>query len=287
MWLVLAGLTALFTSLTDVLSRKIIHKVDVVIVAWAWAFFSLPILYTIALMQPPVALGPQFFPALIISTLILTVANILYFKAIKVSDLSLTVPMLAFTPLFLLITSPIMLNEVPRPLGMIGVLFIVGGSYILHFGGRHQGVGAPLRNLLKTPGSRYMLTVAFLYSIGGNIDKIGVRNSSALIWGSAINTGLAASLGIIAWYRSKNFILQIRKAWVFLGLIGVAISLAVISQMNAIQLTLVPYVIAVKRTSIIMTSILGFVVFKERGFKERLSGVILMIAGVFLIYIFQ
>ena len=180
-----------------------------------------------------------------------------------------------------------MLNEIPRPLGMTGVLFIVVGSYILHTGDRSQGYWGPLKNLLKTPGSRYMLTVAFLYSIGGNIDKIGVRNSSAFVWGTAINTALAVSLGILVWQRSRDFIQQLRKAWIYLGLMGLAVSLAVISQMTAIQMTLVPYVIAVKRTSIVMTSIFGFMIFKESGFRQRFAGVLFMMTGVILIYIFQ
>ncbi len=287
MWLLLAALTALFTSLTDVLGRKIIHDVDVVIVAWAWAFFSLPVLYLLVVLQPQVVLGPSFFPALVTSTGLLTCANALYFKAIKVSDLSLTVPMLAFTPLFLLLTSYVMLNEIPRPLGIVGVLFIVGGAYLLHIRERHQGCWAPFKKLWKIPGPRYMLTVAFLYSIGANVDKIGVRNSSALVWGASINTALAVSLGLIASKRSRRFFRQVRRSWVFLSLMGLTVALSVICQMNAIRMTLVPYVIAVKRTSIVMTSLVGFAFFKEGGFPERLAGVLLMIFGVILIYLFQ
>ena len=53
--------------------------------------------------------------------------------------------------------------------------------------------------------------------------------------------------------------------------------------MMAINLTLVAYVIAIKRTSAIMSSLFGFWLFKEKGIKERLLGVVLMVLGVILI----
>ena len=45
----------------------------------------------------------------------------------------------------------------------------------------------------------------------------------------------------------------------------------------------IPYLIAVKRTSVIMTSLFGFFLFKEKGVKERLAGTILMVLGVFIL----
>lgn len=54
-----------------------------------------------------------------------------------------------------------------------------------------------------------------------------------------------------------------------IGLFG---TLTVISQMLAINLTLVAYVISIKRTSAVMSVVFGYLIFKERGFKEKLTG---------------
>ena len=64
-------------------------------------------------------------------------------------------------------------------------------------------------------------------------------------------------------------------------------ALALIFQMIAIKMTLVPYLIAVKRTSVIMTSLFGLFLFKEKGLRERLIGVVLMVLGVLMISFFQ
>ena len=53
--------------------------------------------------------------------------------------------------------------------------------------------------------------------------------------------------------------------------------------MTAISLTLVTYVIAIKRTSVIMSVLWGAIIFKEKGIKERLVGAVIMVLGVVLI----
>jgi len=285
LWLILAFLTALFTSISDALSKKILKKTDVYIVAWSWPAFSLPFLWGLLLIEKPPPLGPSFWPAVCFSSIILTYAVVIYYKAIQSSDLSITVVMLTFTPIFLLITSPIMLGEVAAPKGVIGIFFIVGGAYVLNFKDRNKGLLAPFKSLLHEKGPRYMLIVAVLYSIGANVDKIGVLNSSPLMWTTSIATVTTISVGILMLRKVKNIRAQIKLAWPYLLLLGFCSAVSILFQMNAIKMAMVPYVIAIKRTSAIMTALFGFFVFKEKGFKERLIGAILMVIGVLLISI--
>ncbi len=73
MWLVFAFLTAFFTSIKDVIGKKVLKKVDVYIVAWAWPSFSLPFLYLMLYFQGIPEIGPKFWMAAIASSLILTI----------------------------------------------------------------------------------------------------------------------------------------------------------------------------------------------------------------------
>ncbi len=50
--------------------------------------------------------------------------------------------------------------------------------------------------------------------------------------------------------------------------------------MSAISIGLVPYVIAIKRTSIVLSVIWGGLFFGERGIRQRLLGAVVMLAGV-------
>lgn len=283
MWFILALLAAFFTSVQDVLGKKLINKVDTEIIAWGWMFFSLPFLYVYLMAEGMPPIGPLFGKALAVSTVILIIASVLYFKAIKCSDLSLAMPMLAFTPIFLLITSPLILGEFPRPLGLAGIFLIVVGSYVLRFRDRSLGYLGPFKCLVRERGPRYMLIVAFLYSIGANMDKIGVLNSSPVMWIAMLNTLTALGLWLFYLRRAKNFWQQVKSVWLLLVFIGLFNAAAVIFQMIAIQMTIVPYLIAVKRTSVFMSALFGFFLFKEKGIKERSIGALLMVLGVVLI----
>jgi uncharacterized membrane protein len=65
--------------------------------------------------------------------------------------------------------------------------------------------------------------------------------------------------------------------------VGLFSALAIVTQYIAITFLLVPYVIVIKRTSTIMRVLFGYLIFKEKGIKERLLGAAIMVLGVILI----
>ena len=283
MWILLGFLTALFTTFQEIVTKRIVGKIDPYVIAWSWLFFSLPFYLIVFLKEPMPPIGPDFWKALIVSTVILSVACVYYVKAIQVSDLSLCVPMLAFTPLFLLGTSPLLVNEFPTPVGLIGVIVIVIGSYILNIRDMKNGWLMPFKDLITQKGPRYMLIVAFLFSIGANMDKIGVVNSSPIVWIFTLNFCVCVVLTFVMLKRSRDIWPQMRNQLGWLCLAGFYNGAAILFQMFAIKLTLVSYLIAVKRTSALMTAFYGLLILKEEGFKERLIGAFLMVLGVYLI----
>ncbi|MDO9574583.1 MAG: DMT family transporter [Candidatus Contubernalis sp.] len=205
---------------------------------------------------------------------------------IKLSDLSITVPLLTFTPLFLLVTSPLILQEFPGPYGLLGILFIVTGSYTLNLKEKTRGFLAPVKALIKEKGAKLMLAVAFLWSISSNFDKMGVQNSSPFFWAIASSTYVSLFLFPLMLVKSQNNLKQLPKRVISVLPVGFFTALTIIFQMSAINLTLVPYVISIKRTSVVMSVIFGHFIFKEKDVKQRLAGSVLMIIGVLLITLF-
>ncbi len=49
--------------------------------------------------------------------------------------------------------------------------------------------------------------------------------------------------------------------------------------MSAMSLARVAYMIAIKRSGLLIGSVYGFIFFRERNIRERLSGAALMFAG--------
>ena len=160
------------------------------------------------------------------------------------------------------------------------------GSYVLNFNATARGYFAPFRALLQAPGPRLMLIIAFLWSITANCDKIGVQNSSPLFWSIAATSCMTVVLIPLMLYKSPCVAQQIPVVFRKLIPIGFFCALTVIFQMLAVSLTLVAHVIAIKRTSTVLSVLWGFLIFKETGFKERLLGASIMVVGVLLISLF-
>jgi len=282
-WIAFALLTALFRSLTDVAGKKGMNKLTPYTVAWGMYLFSLPLLGVALLFVPMPELGEQFWWALLAGSLLNTLANILYLKAIKLADLSLTVPLVTFTPLFMLLTSPLIIGEFPSPWGIVGILLIVGGSYSLNLQARSQGMLAPFSALLREKGARLMLLVAFIWSLSSNFDKMGILNSSALYWAFFVNLGITIGITPLMFLKEPDALRQIGRNVRKLSVVGIFNGATILLQMVAVSLTLVAYVIAIKRSSAVISVLFGKIFFGEKGLKQRLTGALIMLLGVLAI----
>ncbi|NEP74792.1 MAG: EamA family transporter [Okeania sp. SIO2G4] len=220
--------------------------------------FLSPLLFFIEIPQ----LGNSFWLALSVSTSLNAIAYTIYLKAIKISDLSIIAPVTTFTPLFLLITSPLIVGEFPKLLGMFGVFLIVVGSYLLNIKEKQRGYFAPFRAIIIDQGSRLALLVAFIWSISSNFDQVGVQNSSPIFWGISIFFTISILLLPIVLYKSHHNRYKLKTGGWKLVIYGMINSVAMGCQMMAINLTFVAYVIYVKRTSALFSVILGKIILK-------------------------
>jgi drug/metabolite transporter (DMT)-like permease len=282
-WLILGIFTAFFEAVKDVFGKQNLKKSDEYVVAWSLSFFSVIFLIPWVIYTGIPALNSQFSIALLIGGSINAVTAVLYIKAIKVSDLSLTVPLVALTPLFMLLTSPLIVGEYPSFFDYIGILLIVTGSYLLNIKEKSQGYLAPFKALLNEPGPKLMLIVAFLWSITSNFDKIGVKNSSPIFWLFSIFGTMSVLLLPILLHKTPNPSRKIIKQLPMLAAMGFFNAIGVLCQMQALTLTLVVQVIAIKRTSVLMGVLFGHFIFKEKDIQQRLLGAGIMVLGVLFI----
>jgi uncharacterized membrane protein len=207
-------------------------------------------------------------------------ATFLYVRALRISPLSQTVPLLSFTPAFLLLTSLFILGEWPSGPGAGGVLLIVAGSYLLNSSlEKKHGFTYPFRKIFSDKGSRMMLVVAFLYSITSNFGKMGVVFSSPLFFAASYYSCLSIILLLPA-LRNNS----LKGLFTFrLLLIGACSLLMVMFHFTAIRLTYVSYMVAVKRTSLLFAILFGALFFKEKGLVQKIIGGGIMVIGIFVI----
>lgn len=236
---------------------------------------------------------PGFSEAVLVTVMINTVATVLFYRALSHSDLSLCLPILSFTPVFLLITSFLILGEIPNIAGLAGIFLVASGSYLLAADGkpcRARGWTGPFRFLFSDRGVRYMLIVAFLYSISVNYDKVVVERSDP-VFASAVVLGLLSCIFIL-WttiqiLSGKSYpplVMGKTKGTSLLMLaLGLVLTLESVTVNTAYTLSLVPYVIAIKRLSVLFGVIIGGYLFTESCIRQRASGTIVMVTGTVLI----
>jgi uncharacterized membrane protein len=282
-WIILALLTAVFESFKNVFSKMSVRNINEYVAAWSMSLFALPLLIPALLVLGIPSISAGFWITVIVNSMLLALASVLYMKALKASDLSVTAPMVTFTPLFLLLTSPLILGEFPRILGFAGILLVVLGSYLLNIREQKKHIFAPFKALLTEKGTRLMLAVAVIWSVTAVIDKVGIGQSSPLCYAVA-TTGLMCVwlLPLMLWFGRRDLHHIVSSAKILVP-IGLCSGLVLIFQMTALTMTLVAYVISIKRFSAIGSVFLGWLIFKETGLRERLLGATVMVAGVILI----
>lgn len=282
MWIILSFGVALFDSLKNVAAKATLKNVDEYVVAWSNCFFSAILLTPVLFFEIP-EIKPMYYVGLFVSGTLNVAALVFFMKSIKSGDLSKTVPLTTLSPLLLLITSPIIVGEFPSLQGIGGMVLIVLGAYLLNLNSSATGFLAPFKAIVFEKGPRYMLFVVLLWSITANFDKIGVVNSSPLFYSFTIQAyiGFVLLFFVIPTFKKQPQLLK--NNFKSLSGIGVLSALTIICHMIAISLTIVPYVISIKRTNSILSVIFGRIFFKEGNLKERLTAAVMMFIGVLLI----
>jgi len=285
MWVIFATLNPIFDASRNVFSKKASLNVDSLVVSWINNVIPL-ILYFPIIFFIDLKFNQQFFISVVISGSINTAAAILYHKAISRGDISVVVPMLSFTPLFLLVISPLLVGEFPTVNGLIGIVLIVVGSYLLNVNLKERGIFYPLKSIFKNKATRYMLIVAFIWSISANFDKKGIEASSIFQYIIFINLFVTIGTTIFSISSGKLSLHSVWSERKNLFFVGVLTSMAYFVHMTALSMTLVAYVIALKRTAGMITIVLGYFFLREQNIQERLLGSTIMFVGVLFIVLF-
>ena len=203
-WVLLSLIAAFTLATSDALTKKALASHNEYIVAWLRLVFSLPLLLILFLFIPVPNLDKEFYAAFALSLPLEIVSIILYIKALRLSPLSLTLPFLALTPVFLIFISYIILGERVSFAGSVGILFIAAGSYTLNISKIKEGIFEPLRAITKERGSVFMIGVALIYSLTSSLGKLAIKHSSPLFYGTTYYTALVLFFAPIALHRHKN-----------------------------------------------------------------------------------
>lgn len=282
MWVLFATLNPISEAFRSMFAKKASRDVDSFVISWFNNFIP-TIVFTPLLFFLDMSFPPEFFIGVAGSGFINVAATLLYMRAISLGEISSVMPMLSFTPIFLLVTGPLMTGEFPNGTGLIGILLVVSGSYLLNIDMKKRSVFGPFKALMKNKGTRYMFIVSFIWSLSANFDKISVSETSVWQHIVFVNLVIFITLTIIVVVTGKIDRTGIKNARNNLLVVSLFTTGSFIFHMTALSLTYVAFVVSMKRMSGMFSVILGAIFFKEANFKARLIGSFIMFAGVLTI----
>jgi len=209
----------------------------------------------------------------------------LYFRALQISPLSMCIPFLAFTPVFLIPTSYLLLGQKPQAVKLLGVVLIVVGSLAMHRTLFAAGWLAPVKAVIEEKGSRYMLLVAFLFSLTNPLDKKLVDLSDVYVESVAYGIGLIVTFYLLARSQKADFAAAARGNVRWIALAGLFDAVSLLFQLASYTYLAVVITVSIKRAGIVLSVFAGWLFFRERGITDKVIAASVMFCGVLILYL--
>jgi len=230
------------------------------------------------------ALPPAFWGWMALLMPLEIAAMLMYMRAIRDYPLALTVPYLAFTPVLVVVTGWVVLGERVDGQGLLGILLVVCGSWLLNFEQADhltlRRMAAPIKAIVVNPGSRLMLATAAIYAV------TSVGGKAAMQWMPPEQFGAfyfslvgAVTLLLVALTHPKSLRVYRHGLGPLLVVAGF-MAIMVVTHFLALAQVEAAYMIAVKRSSLLFGMLYGAILFGERHLGRHLVAGALMVAGV-------
>lgn len=214
-------------------------------------------------------------------------AMLLYMKAIRDHPLSLTLPYLAFTPVFILVTGWLILGETVGGPGLTGVLLVVVGGWLLNAGHARPDDWrtwiTPLKAIFHEPGSRMMLGVAVIFSLTAVMGKAAMRYMPPEAFGALYFVLIGVVTALLFSLREPRILRRILRRPSPALTVAALTAVMVSAHFIALSRVEAAYMISVKRTSLLFGILYGAWLFNERGLGLHLVAGVLMVSGVAMI----
>jgi drug/metabolite transporter (DMT)-like permease len=286
MWILYASLTVIFLSLASFLEKNILgreHALQFVTTLAILNFvISIPFLFYVDFSS----LTAEFYIYTIIAGVLASMAFLLIAKAIRHTEISSTIPLLALGPIFTVIFAWFFLGEVLLLNQILGILFLLFGAYMLNLEDRHHLL-KPFQDLKKSKYIQFIILAMILYGATSVIDRhilynLDVNSQTYLFF---VHLIIAVSfIGLLS-YKYDGFE-DIKKGFKNAGyLIFLVAGLTVLYryfQTQAVKLTYVSLVVAFKKLSILIAVVIGGKLFHEHSLLRKFFASSIMLLGIII-----
>jgi drug/metabolite transporter (DMT)-like permease len=282
MWFLYALLGAVGKSYSGFFRKKIAKSVSGAM--YIWVGYTLILIVLLPFMVARISDVaetmldlPLYVLGASVSSIVATRLNI---EALKREELSYTAPLNAFVPVFTLLIGGIFLNESPPKLGVVGVIAVVIGAYIVSIQPKKMYWYEPIRRIVFSAGAQLSLAVAFCYAINTVFIKVVANNGHSSLVIFFLTTLIGWLMLIHVPIMKRNELVAIEKSdkTAVLGG-GISSFFSGYFHILATASTFTSYATSVRRLDSVISVGLGWRYLKESNIRIKLLGSIIMTAG--------
>lgn len=204
----------------------------------------------------------------------------LYVSAMRDAPLSLTAPLMAITPVCLLITGPLIVGDDFHLAGVGGVLVCAVGIYVSNLETEKPWYW-PLLHLWQNKGQLKMACATVLFSLSSPVDRLGVERLGISWYTAGLTLWITLGLAPLAfrdWFKGSA-----RPDPRHLAASSLVATLSAGSQFVAVTLAPVAYVICLKRFSTVIGPLFGRWFLGEPLGGRRILGSWIIFLGTIII----
>jgi len=287
MWFLFALTFAFTSSLSVIVAKRVMRELDERFYLFVSGIFTIPFLLFIIIYFYQIPKVDNLFLVAVGGSIILNViAALAAYRAIKITEVSLVAPLSAFNPVFTAIISFFILKESLETRGIIGILLICLGAYLLQMSKMRSGWLEPARQFFTNRGIQLSLLAYFIWAITPTLQKTAIFHTNPQVppfVSLAGMIGTTAIFGLLSLKFSNPKLKLVKKFIPFFLIVGILGGIGQAAAFIAFSLTNLGFATAIFKLSMIITIILGWFFFKEHGVRDKLLGSAVMLVGVLLL----
>lgn len=285
MWFVFALLSAFMSGCSVVFNKHLLRNVKAVTLSWSLFAFSIPFLVIFALSKGIPNFTFLFVLGVVGSSVFFVFSKTISLHIYKHTFLSQIYPLISFNTLFVYVLNVLFLSEHIKWTGLVGLIFIISGTYLLNIEQAKEGFLKPFSLLFKNKISLLFLFAVFLSSATTVFDKIATTQNSSETVLCIENILMSLLLTGYMIKNDKGWVNEVKNNFlplVFASFIYMTLSLLVLYGYASGPVALV---IGVKKLEMIYVLVLSHYLFKDKFTYVTFFATVLMLMGIVFIRI--
>ena len=279
MWILFALASALLLAVRRIYEKDLTSRFGNFSLSFLLMIFSIPTVLVLFFFFPIpeniFALPWDFWwPLIIIWVILYPLQNYLLYRSLREGELSQVTPVSALLPVFNIVPSFFLLQELPNVFGAMGVITTVVATYLL------------LTDVRAGEKQKYNLPVLFMVgtvlctAIGSTLDKIAIEVSAPVFY-VCVNMIGASLVFLVLTYvcRQQHELARVRESFWTFTLLGVVMALAFIAFATAFTLGPTSYTLAIRSGGFIIAALWGVFLLKESFSSRKIAALVLFVLG--------